>query len=204
MRFQDLTGNRYSHLTVIHRVFDPNRKGVYWLCRCDCGKEKVVSADNLRSGKVKSCGCIRGNNLKTHGLSGLRLHRIWKAMKTRCLNPNSANYKYYGGRGISICDEWLNDFEQFYQWAMQNGYTDDMTIDRINSNGNYSSDNCRWISMPEQNLNRRSNRFIEYNGESKTIKEWADIYGINYKTLRNRLLVLGWNFTDAIKKAKVG
>ena len=154
----DLHGMRYGRLQVIEIA---GKKGceTTWLCKCDCGNETVVMGGNLRSGKTKSCGCFHDESSKKrfvkHNLTGTRLNRIWKNMKTRCSNPNSNNYQYYGERGITICEEWKNSFESFMEWALANGYREDLTIDRIDVNENYEPNNCRWVTMTVQNNNRR-------------------------------------------------
>ena len=157
----DLTGMRFGRLVVIAKA-EPNKSyhGAMWECLCDCGNRTIVNARNLKSGNTSSCGCYgnekRLKSIKIHGKSGTRLHRIWKAMHTRCYNPNFFAYKYYGGRGITICRGWQNDFQAFYDWAMANGYRDDLSIDRIDTNKGYSPDNCRWTTMAEQNKNKRA------------------------------------------------
>lgn len=158
-RLIDLTGQRFGRLVVIEQApRDSRYHGAMWRCRCDCGCETIVEARNLKTGNTSSCGCYhreRQRAAKTHGKSGSRLHRIWKAMHTRCYNPNSSAFKYYGGRGIEICDEWVRDFEAFHLWAVAHGYADDLTIDRIDVNGNYDPSNCRFVAMAEQNQNKR-------------------------------------------------
>lgn len=154
----DLHGKKYGRLQVLEIA---GKKGceTTWLCKCDCGNSVIATGGNLRAGRTQSCGCYnseqsRKRRLK-HGLTGKRLNRIWKNMKTRCYNPNSNNYKYWGARGITICDEWRDSFEKFMKWALANGYQDNLTIDRINVNGNYEPQNCRWVTMTVQNNNRR-------------------------------------------------
>ena len=182
----ELTGQKFGRLTVISEA--QQRKGKYpeWRCICDCGNECIVVGHCLTSGNTKSCGCLRFDNLrkkvKKHDGKGTRLYRIWKNMRSRCRNKNTPQYKDYGGRGISICSEWDN-FLVFKSWARANGYDDSLTIDRINNDGNYCPENCRWVTHKEQNNHRRSNRII--NG--KTLAEWARISGINYNTLLSRL-----------------
>ena len=159
--FIDITGQRFGRLVVLRRSAPKKGyHGAMWECLCDCGTVTIANGQNLKRGNTTSCGCYgrekRTDSVRTHGESGTRLHCIWKAMHTRCYNPNFFAYKHYGGRGIGICSEWAEDFQAFYDWAMSNGYEDNLTIDRINSNGNYSPDNCRWVTMTEQNKNKRA------------------------------------------------
>lgn len=153
----------------------------------------MVVSDRLCSGKTKSCGCKKYEKMLLsrikHGQSNSRLYGIYGEMKSRCYNPNRSSYKRYGGRGIKICDEWLGDqgAENFINWATANGYEDSLTIDRINVNGNYEPSNCRWATWQEQSNNKRNNRFITYNGETKTIAEWSRILNIKYGCLFYRI-----------------
>lgn len=162
----DLTGQRFGRLLVIRRVECEKHGEAKWLCQCDCGNETAVFGYLLRSGKTSSCGCSKHDetfrNKKkeqstVHGGCGTRLYRIWIGMKNRCYNPNAAKYKDYGGRGITICAEWKNDFPAFRDWALSHGYTDALSIDRIDVDGNYEPSNCRWATAKEQRHNRRDN-----------------------------------------------
>lgn len=185
----DLVGQKLERLFVMDR-YTKNGRG-YYKCKCDCGNIVMARADGLKSGRIKSCGCYNidraktGNNRRTHGKHNTRLYRIWQAMYARCYIRTTPAYKNYGGRGITICTEWLKDFQAFYDWAMQSGYNDNLTIDRVNVNGNYEPFNCRWITKEEQARNTRANHYITYNGETHTLGEWASIVGIDRR-------VIGW------------
>lgn len=204
----DLTGQKFGRLTVIEYVGKDRTNNTKWRCACDCGKEKVILGKNIRYGKTKSCGCYnreKNTGIK-HGQSRTRLYHIWRGMLVRCYNPNDSGYKYYGGRGITMCDEWKNDVNAFSKWAMSNGYRDDLTIDRIDVNGNYEPSNCRWATIKEQENNRRNNHFVTYKGETHTIAEWSEIIGMNHQTLYNRLYYCKGDiekaFTKPIRRVK--
>lgn len=190
---KDLTGQRFGRLTVIMRAENIGKKTA-WLCQCDCGNTKIVSGSNLHGKQVMSCGClgeeVRAVNCEsrqTHGQSYTRLYTIWIGMKQRCFYKKHKHFKRYGGRGITVCDEWKDSFESFYKWAMENGYSDELTIDRIDVNGNYCPENCRWATYKEQNNNTSSSHFLTYNGETKTVAEWSEIVGIPKSTIFNRI-----------------
>nr|DAI30801.1 MAG TPA: PVL ORF-50-like family [Caudoviricetes sp.] len=191
--FIDLTGQRFGRLTVIKRVENKQlkngRQKVQWLCQCDCGNTKIVTSEQLKSGHTNSCGCIckEHPNRTTHGRCGTRLYQIWNSMKKRCMCVNDKSYKYYGDRGITVCDEWLHDFQAFYDWAMANGYKDSLTIDRIDVSGNYEPSNCRWVSRKVQMNNTRQNHHLTYNGKTQTIAQWADELNIKHATISIRL-----------------
>lgn len=199
----DLTGKKYGMLTVTSeyesRVTKGGRRRIFWKCICDCEKITWVDAGCLTSGNTKSCGCVKINFFLTHGLSETRLYNIWTDMKQRCYNSNSKAYEYYGGRGIVICDEWKEDFTNFYNWANENGYSDELTIERKDCNGNYEPSNCCWITQFEQHGNTRRNKFIEHNNEKHTVAEWARIKNMHPQTIWSRIR-LGWNIDDAIEK----
>ena len=167
MRFVDLTGMKFGHLTVLQR--SENGKGgmTRFLCRCDCGKLVTVMSKHIKSGAIDNCGCLSADRrmetkLKrgaAHGESETRLYRIWCGMKCRCYNKNRSRYADYGGRGITVCDEWRESFPAFRDWALSNGYADDLSIDRVNDDAGYSPENCRWATVVEQNNNRRKRRW---------------------------------------------
>lgn len=159
MKLIDLTGQKFGRLTALRRGETINKR-TRWVCSCECGKEITVEANNLKTGHTISCGCVQRERTseanKTHGMRSTRLYRVWNDMKNRCYRQSYHAFNHYGGRGIKVCDEWLNDFQAFYNWAIANGYQVDLTIDRINSNGNYCPENCRWATMAEQNENKRA------------------------------------------------
>lgn len=159
---KDITGQIFGRLTAIECVGSNNWNRCLWLCKCSCGNTKIVDGSSLRMGRTRSCGCldrekhITHPNRTTHGQCGTRIYRIWKAMKNRCLNPNTPDYKrWYGSNGITVCEEWKNDFSSFYEWSMANGYRDDLSIDRIDPSGNYEPSNCRWADAKTQANNKR-------------------------------------------------
>lgn len=176
--FNDLTGKRFGRLTVVRRI-SPVGSKVRWLCRCDCGTMKDVSAYELTSGKTRSCGCLQAESRhlrKVPNGRGTRLYNVWKSMKGRCYTPSCSSYKYYGARGIKVCDEWKDDYQAFYEWAMSSGYDPDApqgkcTIDRINVDGDYEPSNCRWVDAATQNANRRP---FKYQNQWTKAKENAD------------------------------
>lgn len=199
-----MIGRKFSKLTVIQRDIDKpsgRHKPCYWICRCDCGNEISVITGDLKSGNTKSCGCYKAERLSklrtTHKKSRTKLYNVWNTMKSRCYNEKAEKYKDYGARGITVCDEWLHNFQAFYEWAMANGYEENLTIDRKDVNGNYEPSNCRWSTTKEQANNKRTNRYITYNGETHTLAEWAEIRGITQSALRHRL-ARGWALDKAL------
>lgn len=217
MKIVDITGQRFGRLTAISKV-GSSRGNSLWLCKCDCGNEKVVRLPNLKNG-TKSCGCLniekapeRGRKSKLgerstkHGDFGTRLYGVWAGMKRRCLNPNTRYYSEYGGRGITVCDEWM-EYSKFKDWAMQSGYQEGLTIDRQNVNGNYEPSNCRWATIQEQQRNRRNNIRLEYQGKVYSVVEIAELTGLKERTIRGRI-ERGWDteriITTGQKKNQYG
>ncbi|MGT2934251.1 hypothetical protein [Streptococcus catagoni] len=197
---KELDGLRFGSLTVINRNQENSKSGnARWNCICDCGNKTVVIGSKLRSGYTKSCGCARKNE-KAQGYSSTRLYRIWKGMMNRCYNFKNDNYKYYGGKGIAVCNEW-HTFIKFRLWALSNGYEDSLTIDRINPEKDYHPSNCRWVNMKLQQNNKTNNRRISYQGKQYTISELSDKLNVTYWTVINQLN-LGWNIERIVKEAR--
>lgn len=187
----DLTGRKYGRWTVLEKAEKKHGKTSY-LCKCECGIVRVVTADTLLNGRSLSCGCLQkevvSKRKTTHGMTGTRIYNIYHNMKNRCYNPNDDRYKDYGGRGIRICDEWLGEhgFENFCEWSMVNGYAENLTIDRVNVNGNYEPNNCRWATNTEQSNNKRTCVYLTFFGVTKNLKEWCNCIGENYKKMYGR------------------
>lgn len=193
---KDLTGIKYGRLTVLgfsHR----KGKNYYWLCKCECGNETTVQSGHLKNGGIKSCGCLNSEIITKHGLDGNKIYHVFNSMKNRCLSVKHKSYERYGGRGITVCDEWLNDVKTFVKWSMENGYEEGLTIDRIDNDKGYSPDNCRWTDKHTQSRNTSTNTYITFNGESKILCDWADQLGILRPTLCHRLYVAKWDIEKA-------
>lgn len=203
---KNIRGQRFGRLVAIEHVGFASNRVTLWRCKCDCGNETIVRQGNLNSGTTRSCGCLDIDRTKeantTHGQSHTRIFNIWSKIKERCYNPKRPAYKNYGGKGVVMCDEWRNDFQIFYNWAMTNGYQDDLTIDRINSNGNYEPSNCRWLTLSENVRFRNATVFITVGELSLTIHDWAIRINIDPATLMSRYKELGdKDIADAIKHA---
>lgn len=196
--YQDLTGQRFTRLTVVEFV-EMRKRTPYWRCKCDCGNERIVSTTHLKAGHSKSCGCMTRERIglinKKTGLTNTRLFYVYHNMHMRCERSDNRHYRSYGERGITICEEWCGEhgFENFSKWAFANGYKDIryengrsiLTLDRIDVNGNYEPNNCRWVDKYVQANNRRNNRHIKINGEIDTLTNMSRKYGIYIGTLRN-------------------
>ena len=203
MNVNDIVGLRFGRLTVVsysHKTKRKTRKGFdhYYNCKCDCDNNCLVERSSLKFGNTKSCGCVKTEKLikrnsETARYNGesrskyARLLRIHRSMCRRCYNESDESYMHYGGRGIKVCDEWLNDYFSFRNWSINNGYSDNLSIDRIDVNGNYEPSNCRWATDKEQGNNKRNNKMIEYKGEVKTLSEWCDELDIEYFRTKARL-----------------
>ena len=200
MRLIDLTGNRYGRLTVVGR--DNGRKLTYWNCRCDCGNLVSVRGDHLKEGRVHSCGCYKSEVSTaihtTHGDSKSRLYHIYRTMLARCNNRKRYLYSRYGGRGITVCNEWQESYPAFRKWSMDNGYDESKSIDRIDNDAGYNPDNCRWTDSIIQANNKSNNRLVSANGVTKTLAEWERETGISQYLIKARIDRLGWSEQDAV------
>lgn len=197
----DLTGKIFDSLNVIKYHSTDKHGHTKWLCKCKCGNETVVIGDNLTRGHTKSCGCEgrrRTVAVKiTHGMTNTRPYHTWENMIARCYRKSTKAYRYYGGRGIVVCDKWLT-FEGF--WAdMKDGYSDDLTIERKDVNGNYDKQNCVWATVEAQANNKRNNVVLSYKGEEDTLTRFSAKYGISVATLWARIFVLGWDIGRALE-----
>lgn len=187
-RLIDYTGQKIGKLTVVERVDGKKYSNARWLCQCECGNHVIVPSNEIK----KRYACPKCNRttssekLKRHGETRTRLFRTWTHMRQRCINPNDRAYSRYGGRGISVCDEWQK-YENFRDWALSHGYDSALTLDRIDNNGNYEPLNCRWATNKEQCNNRRTNRIVTIDGITKNLKQWADFLGIPSYVIRTRL-----------------
>lgn len=210
MKDAEVIGKKFNMLTVISQ--EPTVKYVKkFKCLCDCGKYTVVEKSRLINGVTKSCGCLTkkavSERTKIHGdntsKGQTRLYRIWHNMKQRCTNPNAHNYKRYGGRGITFCKEW-EEYINFKEWAINNGYDDNLFLDRQNNSGPYCPENCRWVTSDVQMNNTRKNVFVEYKGEKLTIAQLAKKYNLKYSTLQTRIQKLGYSVEKAVETPMSG
>lgn len=198
-------GNRYGRLVVLKEVEPAYGRQMVrrYLCQCDCGNTKIVRYNNLLVGGTKSCGCLVhdvNSSIRKYTLkqTSSRLYTIWNSIKGRCYVVSCGSYKDYGAKGISMCDEWKEDYISFYNWAVSNGYSDELTIDRIDYTGNYEPSNCRWVSYKEQANNKSSNVLITFNGITHTLSEWCGIVGIKQATLNHRINKAHWPIEKAL------
>lgn len=207
----DLSGKRFGKLTVI-KVGNPQiqsngKPQKRWLCKCDCGNKLLVCTSSLNSGHTTSCGCIKRHVLadktRKHGKVGTRIYREYMGIKARCYNKNYPGYKNWGGRGIDVCDEWRGEhgFENFYNWSMNNGYSDNLTIDRIDNSKGYSPQNCRWTTQIVQANNTRTNVYIEYRGKIQSLSNWCRELNLEYNMIYLRYR-RGWNVEKMFNQPK--
>lgn len=202
----DLTGEIYGKLKVVGIAFDEPGKKKKWNCICECGNTLIVSASNLRSGHTKFCKECRRKYLSElntiHGLSNTPIYLVWNTMLSRCERQSNRSYSDYGGKGIKVCDEWHNA-AVFFKWAYENGYKPGLEIDRIDSNGDYTPGNCRFVTRLNNANNKTNNKYIEHNGEIKTLAEWSRYFGVNYKNL-SRNLKKGYSLEESVDRQKNG
>lgn len=210
-KFIDLTGQKFGRLTVIKRVENDKHQKTRFLCRCDCGNEKVINGSSLKRGLSKSCGCLNNELLVKraihdgnyrHGLRKNKLYPIWNMMIQRCINPNNSRYKTYGGRGIQVCEEWQHSFKAFYDYVSklphfnETGYS----LDRINNDGNYEPSNIKWSNKVEQANKRTSNVYYFFNGEYKTLAQWCREFNAPYKLVHRRITRCKMSLLEALKR----
>lgn len=205
--YQEFIGQRFGRLVVIK--FDrKDKQGVWFLCQCDCGNIKLTTLDRLRYGDTSSCGCLRRELLakKNHenrkwDIKNKRLMQIWRGMKQRCYSPNSEAYSYYGGKGVKICDEWL-DFQVFQDWALSHGYQDNLTIDRHDANKDYCPENCSWETQLTQVNHLSSTKWLTYKGKTQSLADWCRELNLDYFRTKARLNSCGWSVEDAFEQPK--
>jgi hypothetical protein len=206
-KFNDLTGYENDYIRVICRtedkIYSTGLRSVQWLCVCKyCGNEFCATSQNITKQKVKSCGCMTGK-LKakahtTHGKCNTKLYRTWAHIISRCYNKNTRAYHNYGERGITVCEDWRNNFDSFYKWAIESGYSEELTIDRIDNEKGYFPDNCRWVDDTTQVRNRRVTVMVEIDGIIKPLAEWCEIYNANYYLVHQRIRRQKMNPKDAL------
>lgn len=208
-KVNDLTGQRFGRLTVIERAGSNTRGRATWLCRCDCGETVVALGNALSRHNTKSCGCLVpdassavGKKRAVHGKTGERLFSVWINMRSRCRSPKNHAYKNYGARGITVCPEWDNDYEAFRSWAFANGYDEsaprgECSLDRIDNDGPYSPENCRWVSLKDQQANKRGVLLVTYNGVTKPASQWSVEAGFERHLVGDRIKK-GWSAEAAI------
>lgn len=199
-RIENLIGNIYGRLTVVKYSHKKGAKS-YWLCKCSCGNKVTIRSDCLKDGNSKSCGCLNVDAHVKHGecVTKTKLYHVYYGILTRCYKTNNKAYSHYGGRGISVCKEWLDDYENFKKWSLDNGYKEGLSIDRIDVNGDYEPQNCRWVTQKVQSNNTRRNVNITYNGETHNLTQWSKILGINRNTLNFRIKN-NWELSRTFKK----
>lgn len=205
----DLLGQRFGRLVVVDSAPNKKCKGgqtkTVWKCKCDCGNFCYVTTQELRKGDTVSCGCYASEQKKIrsiiHGQRYSRPYKIWSDMKARCFNPKENGYHNYGGRGITVCDEWLV-YQNFESWAIETGYEKGLTIERIDFNNEYCPENCKWATWKEQQNNKRNNKYLEYKGRKQTLAQWCEELGLNYSRTKARINACGWTVEEAFEREK--
>jgi hypothetical protein len=210
---KNLVGQRFGRLVVLERAGSTKHKKALWRCKCDCGNETIVCGSTMLKGETKSCGCITKENAILlgeknikHGQRNAIIYHIWRGIKSRCFNKNDPCYEFYGKKGITVCEKWRNSFQAFYDWALANGYKEEtllsgkskLSIDRIDNNGNYCPENCRWATYKEQARNRTNNLWVTYKNETLTLAEWCEKLKLPYDRTQRRLYK-GMSFEKAIQ-----
>ena len=200
----DITGQKFGRLTAIKYVDYTDNNGSKWLFRCECGNDIITNSSAVRKGRTKSCGCLNQELRKSrakHGQIGKPMYTAWVHMRQRCNNPKCKEYRNYGARGIKVCEEW-SEFINFYNWSMENGYEEGLTIDRINNEGDYTPDNCRWVTMLVQENNKRNNHYIIYDGERMTLSQCAKKANVSRNSLYYWTCVKSMTAEEAIENIK--
>ena len=196
-----IENQKIGRLTLIEKI--PACRGANWQCLCDCGNLIIVKEYQLKNGIIKSCGCLKEEYSKMgnfiHGFNKTRIQEIYHAMKERCYNKNHIHYNNYGGRGIAVCDEWKNDYDSFYNWSIQNGYQLGLSLDRINNDGNYEPNNCRWTTRKQQQRNMCRNKMITYNGKTRCLSEWCEILNLPYNAILKRIIYQNYTIEQAFE-----
>ena len=201
MKQVDMIGQSYNYLRVLNYAGRNKRGDLLYECEClACGKHKIIAGKKLRHGEIKSCGCM--HHKYGHGQTDTRLYHIWCTMKARCNRPTAQKYARYGGRGIKLCEEW-QAFENFYKWSMENGYAEDLSIDRIDNDGNYEPSNCRWVDNKTQSNNTSTNRRFVFMGKEYTMAQISDMTNVPYRLISRRIS-RGWSIEDAINVPLLG
>lgn len=195
---KDITGMIFGRLTVIKRVENAKNNESRWLCSCECGNFHTSTVSHLNSGDTRSCGCLFIEGITKHGKNNSAEYHAWEMMIDRCFNTNNKNYHHYGGRGISVCDEW-KDFKKFYR-DMGDRPSKSSSIDRIDNNLGYYKENCRWATRSQQMRNYRLNNLLTFNNETRCVSEWAEITGINKSTISKRVGEYGWSVDRALSE----
>lgn len=200
--FKDLTGKTYGRLTVIGiDGYNEISREYYWECKCTCGNFKTIKGGSLKTGATSSCGCLQKEQVYVHGMTKSKIYKTYRAMLDRCSNSKNSRYKDYGGRGIEVCSDWKikrKGFLNFYNWAMSNGYNENLSLERINTDGNYEPLNCTWETLLQQNRNKRNTVWVDYNGEKITLGQLSEITGIYRNLLYSRIVTNKWSVEEAL------